>query len=110
MKYECPSHPDKATKICYKFMRNGNGCRYYASERLSKRKNMDFTEVKKRFAEVGYILLISEERYENARQKLPYQCPHHPKKELEISLDNLSRGKKVLLLSKRKNKCKYKSF
>jgi len=43
------------------------------------------------FQERGYTLL--EKEYKNARTPLKYQCPNHPNEELQISYDNLKKGR-----------------
>lgn len=92
MRYECPHHRDKEIRICYNSLRNGNGCRFCSSEKISKKLRLDYEKVEEEFSNAGYRLLGNI--YENAHTKLHYQCPLHPHLNLSMSLSNLKAGKR----------------
>jgi hypothetical protein len=84
--YRCPKHPDKELKIRLDDLKRGRGCRYCGGT-----AKITLEETRQEFISRGYEPLFDE--YENAHQKLAYRCPKHPDEKLEISLNNLKRGR-----------------
>ena len=82
MKYKCPKHPDKDTKISYNSLMKGSGCPYCAGHGKST-----VEEIKKEFSKRGYELLENE--YKNVATPMKYRCPKHPDKDTKISYSNL---------------------
>jgi hypothetical protein len=92
MKYKCPKHPNKQTKISYNSLRNGSGCPYCRNDKLSIAFRLPLEKVVKEFETAGYELLTTD--YKNASEKLAYRCPRHPELQLSMSLSNLKSGKR----------------
>lgn len=85
MRYMCPEHPHKKTKITYKNLRNGHGCPYCAGK-----GRLTFDEVKEEFKGRGYELLETE--YIDSGHRMRFVCPNHPNKDTRISFSSLRRG------------------
>ena len=83
MRYRCPAHPAKNTKISVSNLLQGHGCKYCVSK-------YTYEEVKNIFKSRGYDLVTTE--YINAYTPLKYLCLKHPDEEQEIRLSSLSQG------------------
>lgn len=81
LRYECPIHPEKETRITYTSLRAGHGCAYCA-----KTGKPTIEEVRDAFEKRGFNLV--SEVYKNGRQKLKYTCPKHPKIINEVAYQN----------------------
>lgn len=92
LRYVCPYHKDKETYLTYGSLREGHGCRYCAGEENSKRQRKDFAEIERLFAEKGYILLSTKEKYKNSQSQLEYICPKHPDIVQDVSYHNFVSG------------------
>lgn len=94
MRYRCPEHPDKETKISYHCLKLGQGCPYCAfgnvDNRFLKKEKLTFLEVEKKFNDRGYQLL--EVSYKNNDEKMRFRCPHHSDKALCMSVGHLDKG------------------
>ena len=84
MRFKCPNHPDKETKMTYKSVRNGVRCVYCVG---LARKTTD--EVRKEFNKRGYNLISD---YINSSTKLKFICREHPEYVSEITYDNFRSG------------------
>lgn len=84
MRFKCPKHPNKETKMSYGSIRRGVSCVYCVG--LARKTTV---EVKQEFEDKGYEL-ISE--YRNSATKLKYICRKHPDKISEITYVNFSSG------------------
>lgn len=93
LKYICPNHPDKETKMRYSQALEGVRCPYCVNN-----IKFDFEEVKLEFEKVGYRLL--EVEYINNSTPMKYICPKHPEKIRYISLANLKKGKRCMMCSR----------
>lgn len=86
MKYRCPDHPNKLTKISLTKLMHNRGCPY-----CSKVGRPTFDEVKNLFSERGYELLESE--YKTAKSPMKYRCAEHANHVQITNVDRLMQGK-----------------
>jgi hypothetical protein len=83
MRYTCPNHPNKETKIRVHELLRGVKCRWCDGQ-----GEYTIDEARELFLEKrGYELL--EEEYINAKTPMRYKCPSHPDKETKTTLDRL---------------------
>jgi hypothetical protein len=90
LQYQCPNHPDKELWMNYGNLQSGRSCPY-----CSKTAVWTYEEIKEYFEITdgrGYKL-ISVEQPKDTHDKLQYQCPNHPDKELWILRANLQKGR-----------------
>lgn len=85
MRYRCPKHSDKDTRITLNGLKRGEGCPYCA-----RNVRLTFEEVKFEFEKKGYELL--ETKYINNETAMRYRCPKHPEEVQKIRTDKLRRG------------------
>ncbi|MFB6800462.1 hypothetical protein ACFCVU_04460 [Peribacillus butanolivorans] len=85
MRYRCPKHPDKETRITLNGFKRGEGCPYCA-----RNVPLTFEEVKAEFDKKGYELLETE--YINNSNHMRYRCPKHPEKVQKMKVDTLRAG------------------
>lgn len=90
MRYRCPEHPDKLTKITYNDLRNGAGCMYCGIESRDAIRRTPIEVVEKAFSDRGYILLDRD--YKNGHTPLRFVCPKHPDKQTKISYTSIRQG------------------
>lgn len=99
LKYICLKHHNNELTISYNSLKNGKGCPDCGRESQINKRKLDFESVKNEFEKRGYLLL--EKDYKNSKTKMKYQCPHHPDKELFISLNHLKRDEGCPYCSKK---------
>ena len=98
MKYKCKKHIDEIQSISYDNLSHGHGCKYCAEEYLAKLKTLDYDFVKSEFEKAGYILL--EKEYINAKTKMKYVCPRHPKEDTRMTYEDLKQGQRCKYCNK----------
>lgn len=85
MRYQCPRHPEKDTKISYDSLILGNGCPY-----CSGNAKYTIEEAKQIFLKYGFELL--ENKYVNNKVKMKYRCKKHPEHIQRKCLSDLLSG------------------
>ena len=78
MRCFCPKHPDKEIWLRLNDIISGHSCPYCSIESRSEKRKIPFSEVKKCFENMGYLLLSKESDYKNSCSKLLFVCPLHP--------------------------------
>lgn len=89
MRFRCPTHPDKETKLTMMQLKAGQGCRYCGYAKMGERQRLSPSIVKELFLSRGYKLL---DEYITSSHKLRYVCPGHPNVVQEISYSDLRSG------------------
>lgn len=84
MRFRCPKHPEKETRMTLASLLSGSECRHCALGQPS------FKEVTKEFEDRGYQLL--EKEFVDTYKTLRFKCPNHPNHETRIALRKLRDG------------------
>lgn len=87
LQYQCPKHPDKDLWIDLSDFKTGCGCKYCAG-----RVKYTIEEVNEFFIKDGRGYILKSTEFINSQTKLQYQCPHHPDKELWVTLSCFKQG------------------
>ncbi|PET71253.1 hypothetical protein CN514_07600 [Bacillus sp. AFS001701] len=91
MRYKCPEHPNKETKITLGDLKQGYGCKYCYNDKTKKRMTKHTLEAAKEiFKKSGYELLETE--YQNNYTPMRYRCPKHPEKIMKTRLSDIKNG------------------
>lgn len=85
MKFLCPEHSNKDTRISFSNLMFGQRCAY-----CSGNVKHTYEEVKEKFCSKGYELLETE--YKNAQTKMKYYCLKHPQYIQSIGFNTLQQG------------------
>gem|GEM_PF-3907387 len=85
MRFRCPYHPDRDTRISFYSLKSGHGCEYCAGH-----GKPTIEDIEQEFRDRGYKLISSE--YENAYTPLYYICPYHPGEKRQTNYHEFHRG------------------
>jgi hypothetical protein len=85
--YQCLHHPNEVQQTCWKYVRDGQGCKFCGIEKVANSRRYDFDFVNKTFEEKNYTLL--EKKYFDSNTTMNYICNIHPHKTQSTTFINV---------------------